>query len=388
MTTILVPLDGSELAKRAVPFALSIARQDGRTVLLLRAVNTLAAPTYREGQVLVDEASAELDAYAATIIGDGDVTIQTQVVDAPAEVAILEAAEDDEITLIVMSTHGRSGIGRWVYGSVADAVLRDAPVPVLIVPPHGLTSWPADTSQKILVPLDGSALAMAAVRPAVELADRLGATLVLGSVVTFPHYAGYAEGYTFIDPSPTENALAASRQYLQDVAATLRTETRCVEISATFGSPFYGVAMMAADLRASMIVMATHGRGGIVRAVLGSVATATLRQSEVPVLLVRPDEAERLAAGATTERPAAAAPSTTPAESLTTAPTSAAPMAAAPADAGISLTLAPEELDELILALGDRFHNEPVDPRYAGRTRQLLAKLRAARPSAEPAGAR
>ena len=168
MTTILVPLDGSELAQRAVPFARSIAGKDGRSLLLMRAVNTLAAPTYREGQSLLDEATAELDAYAATLAGGG-VQIETRVVDAPADVAILEAAAEDGIELIVMSTHGRGGLGRWIYGSVADAILRDSPVPVLIVPPHGLTKWPADTPLKILVPLDGSALAMAAIKPATEL---------------------------------------------------------------------------------------------------------------------------------------------------------------------------------------------------------------------------
>ncbi|MCC7366939.1 MAG: universal stress protein [Chloroflexi bacterium] len=386
MTTVLVPLDGSELAQRAVPFALGIARRDGRSVLLLRAVNTLAAPTYREGQILVNEAADALEAYAATL-ADRGLTITTRVVDAPAEVAILEAAEDDEVDLIVMSTHGRSGLGRWIYGSVADAVLRDAPVPVLIIPPHGSPELKEDGPVKILVPLDGSALALSALGPATRLADSLDATLVLGSVVTFPHYAAYAEGYTFVDPAPTENALAVSREYLQEVAATIRTDTRKVEVSAMFGSPFFGVAMLAAELQASLIVMATHGRGGLARAVMGSVASATLKQSEIPVLMVRPDELARIEqsdAGltATEARPAETAMPmpdmlTEPAEAGETEPT-------------VTVALTPEELNTLILALGERFHSEPVDPRYAETTRELLAKLRAARaPSfADPVGAR
>jgi len=365
MTTVLVPLDGSELALRAVPFALNLARRDGRTVLLLRAVNTLAAATYREGQAMLDAATDDLQAYAGTLAGE-TVEINTRVVDAPADVAILEAAEDEEIDLIVMSTHGRSGLGRWIYGSVADAVLRDAPVPVMIVPPHGLTAWTDDSPGKVLVPLDGSALATAALGPATQLADSLGATLILGSIVTFPTYAAYAEGYTFVDPAPTENALAASRQYLQDMAAGLRTDTRKVEVSAMFGSPFYGVTMMASDLEASLIVMATHGRGGIARAVLGSVATATLRQSGVPVLMVRPDELARLNMAETTEQPVAQ-----------TAPTATAP----PAAPAITMEFSPEELEILTRSVGDRFFNAPVDPKQTDAMRILLERLRTARPA-------
>ncbi|MGE3268770.1 MAG: universal stress protein [Chloroflexota bacterium] len=367
MTTILVPLDGSELAQRAVPFARSIASKDGRALRLLRAINTLSSPTYREGQALLDEAIADLDTYAATVAGDS-VQVETRVVDAPADVAILEAAAEQDVDLIVMSTHGRGGLGRWIYGSVADAILRDAPVPVLIVPPHGLTQWSADAPMKILVPLDGSELATAAVAPAAALADRLNATLVLGSVVTFPHYAAYAEGYAFVDPDPTDSLLTSARDYLHEVAAGLQQQGRTVEISATYGSPFFGVAMMATDISASMIVMATHGRGGLARAVMGSVATATLRQSEVPVLLVRPDELAR--------EPAAE-------------PATPAAVAGPPAkeEQAIALSLSREELDTLILALGDRFHKEPVDPRNAEPIRLLLEKLRTARGAPALAGA-
>jgi nucleotide-binding universal stress UspA family protein len=303
------------------------------------------------------------------------VRIDTRVVDAPADVAILEAAEDEEINLIVMSTHGRSGLGRWIYGSVADAVLRDAPVPVMIVPPHGLTGWTADTPPKILVPLDGSALAMAAIGPATQLADSLGATLMLGSVVPFPHYTAYAEGYTFVDPAPTENALAVSRQYLQDIAAGLRTETRTVTVSAMFGSPFYGVSTMAADLNATLIVMATHGRGGIVRAVMGSVATATLRQSSVPVLLVRPDELERLAASPDADE-MAEQPTVQAVPATATCGKEGAPM--------ITMTFSPEELEILTRAVGDRFFNAPVDAHQTDAIRVLLEKLRTARPAHAP----
>jgi nucleotide-binding universal stress UspA family protein len=364
MKTILVPLDGSDLAGRAVPFAATLAARGKSSLLLLRAVNTLTAPTDAAGQALVDEAQQALDATAAALEADG-LTATTRVVDRQAESAILEATADEDVALIVMSTHGRGGLGRFIYGSVADTVLRHAPVPVLTVPPHGLSEWPTDGRVKVLVPLDGSELSRQAVEPACELVDALGGSLLLGSVVTFPSYSMYAEGYVFVDPDPGSGVLADTRQYLEAVAAGLRTESRPVEVCATYGSPYFGITSMAREAGVGLIVMATHGRGGMSRALLGSVATATLRQSDVPIVLVRPDKVEQEPASAAPMAPATAEPS--PARSTE---------AAAPP---VTVSLSEDELTLLISVVGERFHNEPVDPRWAEPTRLLLEKLRAAR---------
>jgi nucleotide-binding universal stress UspA family protein len=292
MKKILVPLDGSALADRAIPFAATLAARADWSLVLLRAVNTLAAPTEGAGAALKREAQASLEARAAALTADG-VKVSTCVVDRLAEPAILEATADPDIGLIVMSTHGRSGLGRFVYGSVADTVLREAPVPVLTVPPHGLDGWPADRPVKILVPLDGSVLSTAALAPACELADILGGSLLLASIVTFPSYAAYAEGYVFADPAVTESVVAETRHHLEGIAARIRTETRPVEVCTTYGTPYFGITNIARTQGVGLIVMATHGRGGMTRALLGSVATATLRQTDVPIVLVRPDAVEQ-----------------------------------------------------------------------------------------------
>jgi len=303
MKTILVPLDGSELADRAVPFAATIATRAGWSLLLLRAVNTLSAPTEAAGLALKQEAQEALDAVAMSLEEDG-IGAVARVVDRQAETAILDATADEDVSLVVMSTHGRGGLGRLIYGSVADIVLRHAPVPVLTVPPHGLERWPTDERIKILVPLDGSALARAALAPACELADILGGSLLLATVVVFPHYATYTEGVTFIDPDPNDSVLAETRHELEGFAAKLRTEARPVEVSVTYGSPYFGITTIAHELGARLIVMATHGRGGMARALLGSVATATIRQTDVPIVFVRPDEAERSPAAPPPDEPA------------------------------------------------------------------------------------
>jgi len=363
MKTILVPLDGSALAERAVPFAATIAKRAGWSILLLRAVNTLAAPTDRA--VLVQKLTAQqaLDATAEALAVNGlDVT--TRVVDGQAETAILDATADEDVTLVVMSTHGRGGLGRFIYGSVADTILRHAPVAVLTVPPHGLDAWPPEQPIKILVPLDGSEVSRAALEPACELADILGGSLVLASVVTFPTYSMYAEGYAFVEPDPNDNLLIQTRRYLEEIAAELRTDTRPVEVCATYGTPYFGIMTIARDIKVGLIVMATHGRGGVTRALLGSVATATIRQTDVPIMLVRPD-AVGDATETTSAVPAAEQPAST-AEQAAAAPT-------------VTLSLSADELEILTRAIGKQFLDEPVDPRWTEPVRLLLERLRSAR---------
>ena len=367
MKTILVPLDGSALADRAVPFAATIAKRAGWSVLLLRAVTTLRAPTEAEGRTMVREARAALDAVAAALTADG-LDVATRVVDNQAESAILEATAAEDVTLVVMSTHGRGGLGRFIYGSVADTILRHAPVAVLTVPPHGLDAWPPEQPIKILVPLDGSDVSRAALEPACELADILGGSLVLASVVTFPTYSMYAEGYAFVEPDPNDNLLIQTRRYLEEIAAELRTDSRPVEVCATYGTPYFGIMTIARDLKVGLIVMATHGRGGVTRALLGSVATATIRQTDVPIMLVRPDEVAH----------DAEAPPATPAAEEQSAP--APDQEAAVPRVTVSLTA--DELEILTRAVGKQFLDEPVDPRWTEPVRLMLEKLRTARAGA------
>lgn len=366
MKTILVPLDGSALADRAVPFAATIAARAGWSILLLRAVNTMREPNDAAGKALVREARAALDAVAAGLTTDG-LHANTRIVDKQAETAILEATADEDVVLVVMSTHGRGGLGRFIYGSVADTVLRHAPVPVMMVPPHGLDGWPADRQIKIMVPLDGSELSKAALEPARDLADILGGSLILASVVTFPRYSAYAEGYAFVEPDPNDNLLTQTRHYLEEIAAGLRTEVRPVEVHARYGTPYFDIMAIARDLGAGLLVMATHGRGGMTRALLGSVATATIRQTDVPLMLVQPGAIECVA------------------ETASAAPTSEQPTCAseqAPAAPTVTLSLSTDELEILTRAVGKQFLDEPVDPRRAEPVRLLLEKLRTARAGA------
>jgi nucleotide-binding universal stress UspA family protein len=314
----------------------------------------------------------ELDVLAASLHLQG-VRADARVVEGRPERAILEAARDD-VDLIVMSTHGRGGLRRWVYGSTADAVLRQAPVPVLLVPPEGLATWATDRPMKIMAALDGSTLAEAALDPACKLADALGANLVLARIVDCPRYSAYIEGfvfipeegYTFIPEPADQSRLAEDQAYLEETAARLRTDTRSVEVVASYGSPHFCVASVAKEVGADVIVMATHGQGGIVRALLGSVAASTLQRTDVPLLVVRPVAARH--------RAELAAPDA----SVTAAIDNVLGSAEIPA-ATATVSLSYDDLELLVTAIGDQLHNGPVDSRQARPMRELLDRLRAAR---------
>jgi len=353
-----------------------VARKTGQPLLLLRAVDPASAPSASEQRLVEQDAAAVLDAAAQSLTAQG-VQVETQVVSDPPDVAILDAATPANVSLVVMSTHGRGGLDRWIHGSVADSILRESAVPVLVVPSEGLAAW-TDATLKVLVTLDGSDRARAALGPAREMAEALGGSMVLASIVPYPQYVAYAEGYAFIEPDPGDVAISEMRAYLEELAATLRTATLPVEVSVEYGSPYGGVTAMAEEQRAALIVMATHGRGGVSRAILGSVATATIRQAGVPVLLVRPSETQAVPERMLDMAPAAAPPA---AEAPSAVPT-AAPASPQPTAPQVSLPLSPAELDLLTWTLGQRFHNEPVDPRWAEPARVLLEKLRKARGSA------
>lgn len=289
LQTILLPLDGSPLAELAIPYATMLARRAGATVVLVQAVQTHTAPG-------VDQTDAELEVMgrAQTYLQAVAARLDAQQVRAAAHVyyddaahAILDAAERQAADLIVMSTHGRSGIGRMLYGSVADLVLRHATAPVFLVPGSASTAQLGESPTTLLVPLDGSQLAEEALHSAELLPLERDAKVTLLRVVQPPVYPLYGDGYAYI-PYDEDSELADARQYVQEQVSKLQANGRKAEGKVAVGQPAAVIAATARELHADIIVMATHGNGGLSRVILGSVATSTLRQTTVPLLLIRP----------------------------------------------------------------------------------------------------
>ena len=284
--TILVPLDGSPLSERALPYAERLAEVTSARIVLCRAL-AVFAPRPADDLDSADEARAYLQRLAEQLSNNGR-TVETALLWGEAAPEILKQVRSAQAQLVVMGTHGRSGIGRWLYGSVADEVLRHATVPILLVPPGATMPWSANAAPRIVVPLDGSELSEAALGPAGEWAVRLGSEVALLQVIPFPPYPVYGDGSAYLAAFDSEAELAEAKRYLATVAERLPSSMGPLRVLAELGQPAVAIAQRAAMEKFDLIAMATHGRSGLARLVLGSVATGTLQRANVPVLLVRP----------------------------------------------------------------------------------------------------
>ena len=275
---LVVPLDGSELAEQALPYAVRLAKVGRGRLVLFRDTPMPAASGVIDVRQYQAETHAEAEHYLASVADRISsmvpVDTVTSIAHTPAE-GILHTATRHPADAIVMATHGRGGLSHLLYGSVAEAVLATSHVPVFLVHarPGEATSAPFDpVAARLMVPLDGSSLAEAALSTAVEFLGPAG-ELVLASVVD-------AQG----------GEEAETREYLNGVARRLRHENPGMHVSTEvrLGDPAVSLALAVAERHVDLVVMATHGRTGIKRAVVGSVAGGVLRNASSPLLLVGP----------------------------------------------------------------------------------------------------
>jgi len=277
--TVLVPLDGSPLSQRALPFAAHLVA-GGRGRLVLAHVQSSFysdIPSYYDPVQDVDALRQE-GVEATSFVYRAPLAEVAEVLD----LAIREAAVD----LVVMSTHGRGGLRRTILGSVADQLMRRAEVPVLLVPSASEVSWQAQRPTQILVPLDGSPLAEQALAPAAGMARLLDAEILLVRVlspVLHPRYRGDKLTLSCADFVEVEDAW----RYLSGVADELRAGGCRTTFWVLVGSPAVAIESAARAEGADLIVMTTHGRGGLGRFLMGSTADGLLQRSHVPILLVR-----------------------------------------------------------------------------------------------------
>ena len=312
---VIVPLDGSELAEEVLPHVAEVVRDRGGQVYLLSVAPLIKgiAPTVvdvRPPSASMQEErrhiERELVEYLQTVAGRlepaaADVQVSVRF-GRPAD-EILAFASDVGADLIAMSTHGRSGISRWVFGSVADRVLRGAACPVLLV--RAGQAQPRTPYQRILVPLDGSELAeqvlpyvKALIHPPKTSTpggeQRGGTSIFLVSVLTtglgdrtVTLLTSYPPGLR-LATTALHHAEVQLRSYLRSVAAALREQGAAVYIAVQQGSPADEILAYAAEVEADLIGLTTHGFSGMSRWVYGNVAGKVLQGARSPVLLVRP----------------------------------------------------------------------------------------------------
>ncbi|MCU0623130.1 MAG: universal stress protein [Gemmatimonadaceae bacterium] len=299
--TVLVPLDGSPASSHAIPWAAAAAAPEDGALYLARVhepVVTAGGPIIGTEPLLDYDADADtrlaqadgLQAMASRIKERTRLAVHWALLDDGAAHEMLRAhAADIGADLIVMTTHGRAGVSRAVFGSVTTAVVAETHVPVLVLRPHGTAPDPPVFIRRVTILLDGSALAEQILEPARRLAMPAAATLELLRVVV-PTPIPMAPGpmpLAMVDPDQVERDAALATAYLDAKAAELRALGATVTTRVERGVTVAG-AVTEAAMRADVIAMATHARRGVARALLGSVAEEVVRQCGKPVLLFRP----------------------------------------------------------------------------------------------------
>lgn len=284
---ILLPTDGSAVAEAATDAALALAERFGAD---LHVVHVLEFGDLPPGIEDTDEGELAhggeaVTAAAAERARDAGLDVTTAVLeDAEAtHRALLDYADEHGIDCIVMGTYGRSGLDRFVLGSVTEQTLRESPIPVLTVHEETVVDTDFDA---ILVPTDGSECAMAAAEEAIELAAATGAALHVVNVVD-PGAVG-TEGDVGMLLDALQQAGERAIEAVVDRAREAGVST--IEGSALSGTAYRAIVDYAEESEIDCIVMGTHGRTGIRRFLLGSVTERVVRLSDVPVLAVKDRE--------------------------------------------------------------------------------------------------
>lgn len=284
---ILVPTDGSDAATTAEAQAIAMARRFDADLhaIHVREAGELPPGVEDEGATEAARLWREALATLAERADSAGVDVTTRVVEhgGPTHKGIVADAREHDADCIVMGTHGRTGVDRFVLGSVAERTLREAQVPVLTVHPD----TPVGAAfESVLVPTDGSDSARAAGTTAVDLARATDATLRVLSVVDLGAVWGDDAG-TILDAVEK-----GARRAVDEVADEAEAAGVPVETAVLTGSPVRAILEHADDEGVDCIVVGTHGRTGLDRVLLGSVAERVVRLADVPVLGVKANESD------------------------------------------------------------------------------------------------
>ena len=295
---ILVPLDGSSVAEQVLPYARLLARGLDVPVALLGIVDAteLASAMSKEKAQYFDATTEDsvrrsrdyLKKIAQTF-PRGNVSFAVEK--GRAEEVIIAKADADKQTLITMATHGRSGLDRWLLGSVAEKVLRGSANPLLLIRARAEAKTEGEmTLKSVVVPLDGSEVAESILPEVIEIAKKLNIQTVLFRACHVP-YSAFGGGHS---QYPLINELlggikAEAREYLEKETAELK-KRGFEKVSYVLQEGIGADEIISFGQRTpdNMIAMCTHGWSGVKRWVLGSVTETVVRHSGDPVLVLRP----------------------------------------------------------------------------------------------------
>jgi nucleotide-binding universal stress UspA family protein len=283
INSVLVPLDGSDLAARALNYAVPIADRHNAELHLVFVISQDAdASEDDDARAYLSEISSKIERQAQAHVRLGT----------PADEIIKTGEELDE-PLIVMTTHGRTGIGRWIYGSVADKVVHASQAPVLMLRSEA-GELDGGNITRIMAPVDGSVYAEAALSFAKSMAKIFESELHVvrvaetASLYSSLGYETYAPGAGQPMTDVVEYMVNQTHKYVTEVTTKLREEGFKAQGVVLEG--FAGEELIAYEQKTDpqLVVMATRGRSGFDRFIFGSVAERVLKSGKTPVLMVKP----------------------------------------------------------------------------------------------------
>jgi nucleotide-binding universal stress UspA family protein len=286
---ILVPLDGSELSEQALPLAEELAGRLGSKIVVLQVSESTESGLYHMQELYINQIAQRVTNMVKKYRADAQV--EPVIIIGSAAEEIIKYIDRNDIGLVVMGTHGRSGITRWAMGSVASKVVRGTKTPVLMIRTKG--TKPPEKSRllsRVLVPLDGSEVGEAALPFVTELASKLDMEVILFQMVAMAYHV-YSSGEIVSQVPYTEQEMEPIRRsvkaYLDKVAERLAVRGIKVGTQTKTGAAAEGIIRAEEELEVDLVAMSTHGRSGVSRWVFGSVAARVLQQGTKPLLLVR-----------------------------------------------------------------------------------------------------
>ena len=300
LQNILVPLDGSALSEWALPYAAELAQAAGASLTLVRTADMHAGLHLGLPHLHVHYLSSYVDMHADRLRARG-LVVDTVLASGEPPEALVAEIERRQPGLVVMSAHGRSGIDRLVRGSVTDTVVSRAGCPVMLVragASNGASAAPLLARKRVVVPLDGSRFSEAGLPVAVELGRVLGSDIVLVQAIV-PVYQVLTELELVAPPTMYQalrlvDAEDAAANYLNGLAHRLSESEDGLRVTgaARIGELTEVIRELSTNAPISLVVMATHSRTGLARALLGGEAHAVVRSDDLPVVLVHPHSPE------------------------------------------------------------------------------------------------
>ena len=317
---VLVPLDGSEHARKIVGWATGLAGALGAEIVLLSVIDpedidileattrglekqsaasgTAVGSAVRTPADVIDRAIAQaendLQSEAETIRAAGVRSSISVGAGSPAEVIVSEA-HSQSIDLIAMATRRESALARGVLGSVTDRVLHSTPIPLLTLYPGEIHEFEQTNGgpQRVIVPLDGSELSESAIEPAMEIAKASGAEIIFTEILRLPFFGVGVAGIEYgAGDYAGDFGIEAQKEeistYLERFVREAEVNGLVASANVRSGSPSQQIVEEASEIDGSMIIMASHGSGGLKRWVVGSVADKVIRSARRPVLVIPP----------------------------------------------------------------------------------------------------